>query len=133
MRYYANCISLRQTIPIPCKLCIKKLPMITFTSYFLILITYCQYTVMISDALLTNDILISFGDPMCSLKHTTFLIISPHNVSKSFPFRLAFGLVISLSSRYLSPNLSLIALETMRLLVQITCQWLMLGNRLFTR
>ena len=52
-------------------------------------------------ALLADNILISFIQPFCSLKHITFVIIPQQNVSKSFSFFCIFGLVNSPSSLFL--------------------------------
>ena len=41
---------LRQSFLIPYKLCLQKLIVITFPSYFFIFITACQYTITISYA-----------------------------------------------------------------------------------
>ena len=49
---------MRRIIPIPCKPSVKKLPMITFPSYFLIFIFDCQYIIIICYALLTYNILL---------------------------------------------------------------------------
>ena len=48
----------------------KKLFIIIFPSYFLIFITDCQYTIIISYTLLRNDIVISFDNPLHSLLNT---------------------------------------------------------------
>ena len=40
-----------------------------------------------------KNILISFKQPFRSLKHITFLIIPPHDVSESFPICFTFGLL----------------------------------------
>ena len=58
MRCTTNFIFLRQIIPIPCKPSVKKLPMITFPSYFFIFIFDCQYIIIICYALLTCNILL---------------------------------------------------------------------------
>ena len=102
--YAGDCISLRQTIPVPCKHCVQKLLMITFPSSFIFFITCWQYSITISYAMLTNNILISFDHPLCNLKHIAFLIIPLHNVSKSFPLcflHLAWQAVF-FASRYFS-------------------------------
>ena len=85
-----NCICLRQTIPIPCKRFVQKLLMITFPSYFLILITDSLYTIM-SYELLTNNMLITFDHSLCNLKHITFLIITWQNISNFFLSALHLG------------------------------------------
>ena len=71
-RHAGNCICLGQTIPVSCKLCVQKLLMITFPSSFLFFIIYWQYTI-ISYAMVTNNILISFDHPPWNLKHITLL------------------------------------------------------------
>ena len=78
--------------------------MITFPSSFIFFITCWQYSITISYAMLTNNILISFDHPLCNLKHIAFLIIPLHNVSKSFPLcflHLAWQAVF-FASRYFS-------------------------------
>ena len=47
--------------------CLKTL--ITFLSYFLICITYCQHTIVIYYAHFTGNILISSEQPLYKLKH----------------------------------------------------------------
>lgn len=51
---------MRQTIPIPCKLCIQRLSQDNFFKLFSIFIVACRHTIFISYALLTNNILVSF-------------------------------------------------------------------------
>ena len=60
-------------------------------------------------ALLADNILISFIQPFCSLKHITFVIIPQQNVSKSFSFFCIFGLVNSPSSLFLCLQILLLA------------------------
>ena len=63
----------------------------------LIFITDYQYNI-ISYALLTNNTLISFVRPLCSLKHITFLITSSHKVFRSFPFYFAICNILTLTA-----------------------------------
>ena len=79
MSLSTNCICIRQTIPIPSKVYIKKLLMITFPSSFLIFITYCQNARIISCVLFTNNILINFDHTLWNLKHIIFLIVSTYH------------------------------------------------------
>ena len=78
--------------------------MIILPNYFVVFVTACQLTIIISCTLLANNILISFDHPLSNLKHSAFLIISLNNVPKSFPFcflRLAWQ-TASFASRYFS-------------------------------
>ena len=75
--------------------------MLTFLSYFVILITEYQHTIIISYTLLTSNILIIFYPALYNPKYLTFLLISSHIVSKSFLFCFTFGLANSLSNSVL--------------------------------
>ena len=57
----------------------------SFSKLFSIFIIECKYTIIISHALITNNIVISFDHPLCNFKHVTFLM-DDHSVSISFPF-----------------------------------------------
>ena len=91
----------------------------------LFFITDSQYSIIISYSLLTNKILISFDDPLCSLENITFLIISPPNVSKSVLFCFSFGLVNSPPSFFLCFQ---ILLHTCVSLFPFLPQFLLLTN-----
>ena len=83
-----DCIHLRQSVLIPCKLYVSKHLMRTFPNSFSIFITYCQHTIIISLPSSTN-VLISFGHPRCNL---TFLIFSPISTCKSIYLWFIFDL-----------------------------------------
>ena len=74
----ANSIYLKQIIHISCKLCVQKFLVITIPNYFLIFITDCRYTIIISYAMPGNHVLISVDHPFCNLKHIAFLVIPTH-------------------------------------------------------
>ena len=63
-------------------------------SYFLIFIYYCQHIIIISYALITNNILMSSEHPLNNLTHFTFLI-SLTNICKYISLCFTFGLIDS--------------------------------------
>ena len=58
----------------------------SFSSHCLFWITDCHFNITIPYTLPNNNILVSFGHPLCNLKHMIFLIILLYNTPKSFSF-----------------------------------------------
>ena len=94
LRCTASCISLRQTIPIPCKLCVQKLLIIIFPSYF---------HIFSLTANTPSSFLICYW-PITSWFFIVVLITVlkiSYNISKSFPFFFTFSLINSPPSFFL--------------------------------
>ena len=92
--YTNDCIYPRTTIPIMCKMCVQKLPMTTFPSYFLVYIAYCQHTIILNYTLFTKNILISFDYALCNFINFTFLITSSIKNWSGKQLSLLFSLLL---------------------------------------